>query len=1014
MHSNTPIAMTFVGRTRELDRLHARFAAAQEGTGGVILLAGEPGIGKTRLLEELADHARERGAVVLWGRCWEGEGAPAFWPWLQVLRAYLRDRDPATIGQQMGSGAADIAQAVPEVRAALPDLPFPPPLDADEARFRFFDSVTLFLRRAAAAQPLVLVLDDLHWADLSSVLLLRFLAQNLGVTRLLVLLAYRHTAPDFNAAFAEALASIRRTSSVQEVSLHGLAHEEVRLLVQRVAARDLTGADEPFLAALHDRTEGNPFFVQETLRHLAESGRVRYHEGHWAAIQERLDQVGLPRGVREVIGRRLVHLSDGCHRMLTIAAVFGREFETAVLLRVTRDNDRPGDVDALLDLLAEAERARLIAPMTVGATPGGYRFVHALIRETLYDALPAAQRVRLHRHVGEALEAVYGASAAMHLAELAHHFVEAAPGGDVEKAIAYVRRAAEQAAAIHAHEAAAQHYETALRLLPLMPTRDESLHIGLLLALGATYQRVADTPRLAAAYVKAAEIARAGGDVQTLVRAVVGLMEGKGEYSFDFGHADLALLQDTLAVIGEMETAAASRVRAWISLVHFISGDQDAARRYSGEAVRIAKAVGEPDALVIALTARHFAIYTPGNAEERLAILDEVIPLMANSSMGNNFRGGVRAWRLAVLHQLNRMDEADQEMESIAYLGDVLRAPISSSQDYVARASRALMAGQVIEAEEQLDLLQTLLERYPRLVSSQRMHQMVRFLLRRERQLGTSDGSLVAEVSAVAREPTLVSWMAQCLLAALLCDEARFEEAAEVFEVIARDNFVGLQVFPFSGSHLICAALLAEACAALGDSRAGALYERLLPYAIQNAVWNVMLFAPMARPLGLLATALCRWEAAEGHFRVTLAMSEAAGARAWVAWAWHDQAKMLLARDAPGDRKRAAGLLDRAETSADELSMVRLHRAVARTRADAETATSVGPPAAAPQRPDRLTVRELEVLRLMTTGCSNPEIARALVLSTKTVERHLANVYAKIGARNRVEATAYAARTGLL
>jgi ATP/maltotriose-dependent transcriptional regulator MalT len=353
-------------------------------------------------------------------------------------------------------------------------------------------------------------------------------------------------------------------------------------------------------------------------------------------------------------------------------------------------------------------------------------------------------------------------------------------------------------------------------------------------------------------------------------------------------------------------------------------------------------------------------------------------------------------------------------MEAIAHRVDALRAPIGRAIDELARASRALAVGQMIEAEERLDHLQVLLERYPRLNSSQRMHQMVRFLLRREQQVGAAAGSLIAEVSSVAKGSAVDSWMAQCLLAALLCDEGRFDEAAAAVGVIAGDDFAGLQVFPFGRAYVPCAALLAEACAALRDPRSSALYDRLLPYATQIAVWNVVVFTPVPRPLGLLAMTLGRWEDAERHFADALAMSEAAGARAWAAWTQHDLARMILVRGAPGDRKRAEELLDHAEASANELGMVRLQRAVARVRVDAHAVTSAAPRIAAPQPLDRLTAREVEVLRLLATGCSNPEIAQALVLSTKTVERHLANVYAKIGARNRVEATAYAARHGLL
>src|SRR6266508_558134 len=412
------VATPFVGREAELAALSADLDAAAGGCGGVVLLAGEPGIGKTRLAEELAAQATARGALVLWGRCWEGEGAPAFWPWVQVVRAYVKAGDPAALRHDLGAGAVDIAQVVPAVRDCLPDLPVPPPMEPEAARFRLFDSLAGFFRAAAARRPLLLILDDLHWADAPSLALLRFVSRELEHASLLVVGIYRHAEVDEGQALVATLADLTRGQR-RRLVLGGLDQRDVASFVGLVA-----GVEPPpeLAAAVYRQTDGNPFFVTEIVRLLTSRGRL----GQAEATSPLAD--GLPEGVKAVVAERLGRLSDSCRRVLEVAAVVGRDFELRVL--------QPAcglDADRLLELLEEAEAARVVGVVAGGL--GRWRFAHALVREVLCEGLPAARRVRLHGRVGEALEDVYAADPGPHLAELAHHFVAAAPGGQVARAV---------------------------------------------------------------------------------------------------------------------------------------------------------------------------------------------------------------------------------------------------------------------------------------------------------------------------------------------------------------------------------------------------------------------------------------------------------------------------------------------------------------------------------------------------------------------------------------------------
>jgi DNA-binding SARP family transcriptional activator len=340
--ADEPSRGVFVGRRRELAQLTQALEDALAGQGRLVLLTGEPGIGKSRLADELAAKARQRGATVLAGRCWEAGGAPAYWPWTQSLRAYVRDSHAAALGVQLGAGAPDLAQIVPELRQRFPDLPPPPPLEPGGARFRLFVATAEFLRTAAQHRPIVLVLDDLQGADPPSLLLLRFLARELGSARLLLLGTYRSVDPQPGQPLTEMLDEVAREPVTRHLSLRGLSESEVGEYL-RLTASEM--ASPQIVAALYGRTEGNPLFVGEIVRLLSVEG----------AVSEGLDEsrLTIPRSVRGVIARRLTHLSPESNRVLLLASVLGREFAVEVLARLEGVSD-----DDLLEARRGGRRAR--------------------------------------------------------------------------------------------------------------------------------------------------------------------------------------------------------------------------------------------------------------------------------------------------------------------------------------------------------------------------------------------------------------------------------------------------------------------------------------------------------------------------------------------------------------------------------------------------------------------------------------------------------------------------------
>jgi predicted ATPase len=467
----------FVGRQREVRELRANLEQALIGRGRLVLLVGEPGIGKTRTADELAHYARQRQAQVLVGHCYKGEGAPAFWPWVQIIRAYMRERDPTELMALMGIGAADIAEVVPEVRQLLPGLPRPPALEPEQARFRFFDSITTFLKHVAQERPLVLILDDLHWADKPSLLLLQFLAREMRHVCLLIVGTYSDVGLGRQHPLTQTLGELVREEIGQRIPLRGLNQRDVMRFIECV-----TGSPpcEALVSMVYRKTEGNPFFIKEIVRLLASDGSLqRQAEGtSW--------HLTIPQEVREVIDRRLAHLSEPCNRVLSVASVIGREFSLDVLEHLSNLS-----ADRLLEVLEEAIAAHIVdeLPRTVGR----YSFSHALIHETLYDELTTTRRVRVHRRIGEILEQLYATNLEPHLDELAYHFFQAAPAGVLDKAIAYAARAGEHATSLLAYEDAAGHYGRALQAIERQETPDQQQRLTLLLALGEAQLKAGDT-----------------------------------------------------------------------------------------------------------------------------------------------------------------------------------------------------------------------------------------------------------------------------------------------------------------------------------------------------------------------------------------------------------------------------------------------------------------------------------------------------------------------------------------
>jgi DNA-binding SARP family transcriptional activator len=892
---------SFVGRQRELGEFRAALAGAFAGRMSLLLIAGEPGIGKSRLADEWTSLGEARGAKVLWGRCWEAGGAPAYWPWVQALRTYIRDGDENRIRGELEPHAADIAQMLPELNELFPDLPPAPSLYPECARFRLFDSTTSFLREVATTQPIVLVLDDLHAADKPSLLLLEFLARSLREAHLVVVGAYRDTEPrteDLTGAVAE----VRREPVTRAVRLGGLDVHEVARVIELTAR---TPPSDELASAIHRETEGNPLFVGELVRLLASEGRLDEAARKTSALS-------IPQGVREVIDHRLRRLSDNCKDVLSVASVLGREFRLDALGRVSKHGD-----EELLDLLDEAQAARVVVDLPTGR--GGLRFSHALIRDSLYGDLGSSERVRLHRRALEALEDLYHGALEPHLAELAYHSLEAAPGGDVDKAMEYAKRAGDQAASVLAYEEAARLYEMGLEALGLKSVGDESTRCELLLALGDAQARGGDMPTAKETFAAAADLARGLEAPEQLARAA--LAYGGWFVWFRAGEDRrlIPLLEDALRALPE---PGPLRARLLARLAGALRDHPDADRRasLSREAVEIARGLGDPATLAYALEGTYAALCWPRETGAWRAMSREMTQLASETGdLERGYFGHLNAFGASMVRGDVRGAEA--ELEAMARLGGELRQPAQHWALTIAQGMLALFRGQLEEAERLLGQAGQVGSGAQGLDATfYYVMNLQTWALRREQgRLAEIDESLASFVNEFPNFIEYPNFIFRSVLISLHAELGHEDVARTELDQLI-DSYPALEV---GTEWFFGVGLLAEVCASLGvHDHAAPLYEALLPYADFNVLAHPEAsLGSASRHLGLLAATMCRWDDAVGHFERALETNARMGATLWIAHTQHDHARMLLARDAPGDRERARELLSSALEEYRELGM---------------------------------------------------------------------------------------------
>jgi len=608
---------TFVGREAELKQLEQAFDAALSGRSGLAMVVGEPGIGKTTLTEQLATYTGMRGGQTLVGHCYEeGSVSLPYLPFVEAMRSYTVTHDADELVRQLGSGAAEVARIVSEVRDKI-HVELPPPGSPEEERFRLFQAVAAFLRNAANMQPLCLVLEDLHDADKGTLDLLVHLTRNLGRARVLLVGTYRDVEVDRTHPLSATLAEVRRLESFERVPLRGLGPDEVHRMLSNIAGQEVLYT---LAEAIYRQTEGNPLFIQELMRNAAEQGLIKREGGQWVATVDDLTNY-IPEGLRDVIGRRLSRLSESCNRLLSVAAVIGRDFAVPVLQKVAGMSE-----DDLLSALEEATRVSLIEEMT-GSREVRYRFAHAFFRQTLYEEMIAPRRLRMHNEVAKALEEHYGAHLQEHAAELAEHFSHSSTEEDLQKAVEYGELAAERATSVYAFGEAARLLGQALQVQEVLDSPNDARRYELLMELATCLLSGGEPKRVSESVIPDAfEIAeRLGGGVRAARAAEMGawaLIYDQGSVAFAMpGYRMWCERVDEHAAPESRERVMADCLISW---THWTLKDQKTCWELRRRGLELARRLREPEALAYAM----FSFIVVGGPQkwdkERLQVAKEL------------------------------------------------------------------------------------------------------------------------------------------------------------------------------------------------------------------------------------------------------------------------------------------------------------------------------------------------------------------------------------------------------
>jgi eukaryotic-like serine/threonine-protein kinase len=895
----------FVGRERELAAMAMALAEAQARRPRLIFLAGEAGIGKTRTAEEFVVRARAQGCGGIISRCHEGDGAPAFWPWEQVVRASVELCISCGRSDSMEVLLPLLAPLLPERSGrTVSDTPSLTSHNPQAPRFRLFDAVARLLERASDHQPLVIMIDDLHRADPASIQLLEFVIRELRDAEILIVGTYRDAELPTDIVAARVFASLIREPRVRVLALEGFSVQDVASYLAASNPGHVVETDLP--EALHDRSGGNPFFLTQ-LVHLAAS--TEQSPGIAKAMPSNLP---LTRGVRQAIARQIEGLPESTRQVLGAASVIGREFNVNEL---TAALALP--IETVLSAMAAARDSRVVTEVL--GRPRHLRFVHVLLRDALYEEIDSGKRSTLHLAIGEAIERLSGGDLDSRAAELAHHFLKAVQTGGSEGAVRYSILAARRAAAQLAFEDASRHYQAAIALLEPNDPASLPKRCDLLLALGEAELRAGERDASRVTLARVAELARSLSAADILARAALALSPGL--FAIEAGVIDpllISLLEEALKRLGPTDSSLRASVLARLAIALVWSDAEERRDALSREALAIARRVGDPTTLGLALIARHGVLWAPERLHERVEVLAELAQT-ATKAADSGLDHLHRVLEISLQLELGEIERLDRSLEGFAQLAQLHRDPHALWYSELYRSVRASMRGQRREADEHAHASMQLGQRARDVNST---HAFTAHVVVKHWDDGQANSVLGAVAKISETFPTLYAW--RVALAVTYLESDRPADALREFESLAVRDFAPI---PWNEVAAITLCLLAELCAYFEDRRrASILYEMLLPAASHFAIvgFASVFRGSIARPLGLLAGTVGRHDQAAAHFEFALQQDARVGAPPFVAQTQYDYARLLLRRGKAEDRQKAVSLVSEALDTATHLELPRL------------------------------------------------------------------------------------------
>lgn len=960
------VRSALVGRDRELAALSEYLVAAQQGHPSIVLCRGEPGIGKTRLAEELAALAGQRHVPALWGVGVESEGAPPYWPWRQILRGAADLVPIANVDPDLGRLAPEVVNGPTSTPASTAGA---------EDRFRQFEAVARLFRKISGQTALVVILDDAHWADRPSVLLLRHFARTLRDERLLVMVSHRDTEHEHAAEFAELV----REPITRQIDLTGLTVPDVAVHLASVVGHDVNPSDAEQVHAL---TLGNPFFVGEVGRVLP-AGKVA---GGLAPVTT---------NVREAIRSRLSRLSPVAVRMIHAASIVGREFSTAVAAPMVGLSS--GSCLAALD---EAAAAGLVEPGTI---PGDYRFTHALVRDAVEAGLSTSERVRLHRAAAETIEPVYAGRIEPHLSDLARHWVVAAVDADPTRVAHWIERAADEAMRTLAYEEGARLYRLALSLGE--NDVDDELLCRLYLGLARALNASTDIAGGVDASVRAAAHAQALSRPDLLAEAAL-VREAIAPSPLEA--TTQRLCEEALPGVDPADVALRARLLARLSEASIYNAwgtshgyeEYEVAERSSAEALALAQESGDRAALEAALRARRLARSGPEGLEERGTLADRMLKL-GREAADPQTQMWAHLWHIDAAFERGDLFRVGRELEVLSWCVDRVRGPHAR---YELLKCRAVLAQAQARFGDALRLADEAFSQLATIGNDIGFQERAGLLSQMGLQIGhestgSREASGYADVTVFERELPTAGVIIAVANAHMLASLGRLDEAAAIFRSLGPpaewkpSPHAALAAFAFGVNVAIMVG-------AAGD--VATLVERLGRYRghhVCSGAGQVAYGGPVELWTGRGLAFVGHFDEAVADLQTAVEVCLANGAVGYLAEAQYELASALLRRRRPGDIARARSLLTSSSRQASALGM-----GVIKDKTDAlvEELGAAGP----------LTRREWDVAGLVAAGKTNREIAQELWLSERTAQNHVQHVLTKLGLSNRSQIVAWVAHQG--